>query len=566
MDILAISMTLQGGRDLFFPSNEVYWKSLKIRFIIVGSFIRNFFPRVNFLKGCDNLLLTIAGFNFIGIGLYHIYTDISLLYEDFVPMKKNVLLGLFLLLVWPQSNGMGNCLFQDSFLENPVEICGEYEPALYQSIQDPLDGGRRVYQDNTIIRTEKDRDWDVTTYFQPMKAMEENLVLMYLCRTNKEGGKISWLQLFEKSDTGELTSYSGGNELAKQILKPTKDGFQQFEYTLGPKILFEGEIGFSQQMVELIQQNRVPDIEMLYNLRSRTFFATYAQFLSPPTDDEFNWKIWESQVKKYGKDLVETFCGERLAFETLTRKVRFPEAVPAENIFWVLDRMERINKFPFQKDRVAASAVSRKMDAEYRGVVLPNQGDPPKLFLETSLQTDTFDAGIVMVDTRFVREDSARSKTIHDSLTIKHYISWKMPAQVIAQAGGNLTFVFFATREVSFPLKSVLVPSPFPDIRATLDFFGLDRNEKNKGHMGEGVRTTLLDRYKNFGIGQVVQKTELTLPMERFFSEKALVTLNFSSGDIPGIPSMGNVGLKLYYKRKILTPEQAASLSQTLGE
>ena len=54
--------------------------------------------------------------------------------------------------------------------------------------------------------------------------------------------------------------------------------------------------------------------------------------------------------------------------------------------------------------------------------------------------------------------------------------------------------------------------------------------------------------------------------MERFFSESALITLNFSSKKIPGIPSLGDVGLKLYYKRKIMTPEQAAGLSQVLGE
>lgn len=481
-------------------------------------------------------------------------------------MKKKALLGLaiFLVLVCFCSNGIGNCLVQESFLNNPVKICGEYEPDQYQAIQDPLDGGRRVYQDNTIIRTEKDKDWDVTTYFQPVKAMGENLVLMYLCRTNKEEGKISWLQLFERSDAGDLISYSGGNELTKQILKPTKDGFQQFEYTLGPKILFEGEIGFSQHMGDLIQQNKVPEIELLYNLRSRTFFATHARFLSPPTDDDFNWKTWESQVKKYGKDFLEEFYGERLAFETLARKVSFPQAVPAENIFWVLDRMERTNKFPFQKNQVAVSAVSRKMDAEYGEMILPNPVEPNKLFLETSCQTDTFDTGIVNVETRYVREDSARSKKIHDFLTIKHFISWKMPAQVIAQAGGNLTFTIFATREVSFPLKPVLVPSPFPEIRADLKFSGLDRNEKYKGYRGEGVSTTLLDQYKDSGPGRAFQKTELTLPVEGFFSEHALLTLNFSSTNMPGIPSLDNVGLNLYYKRKIMTPEQAATLGWTL--
>lgn len=483
-------------------------------------------------------------------------------------MKKIVLLGVALgwILVCDQTNSMGKCMVSGRLLETSLEICGEYEPAPYQSIQDPWDGGRSPYEDNTILRTEKDRDWDMTTYFQPVKTMGENLVLMYLCGTNKEGGKISWVQLFENSDEGYLVSYSGGSELIKQVLKPTKQGFQKFEYTLGPKNPSEDEISFSQQMVNLIQTRKEIEIELSYNLRSRTFLATHAQFQFPPTDDAFDWQTWETQVKKYEKEFVETFNGERLAFETLVRRVRFPEAVPAENIFWVLDRTERVNRFPSQKEQVAVSAISRKMDAEYREMSQQKQGQGSTPFMESSRETHVFDAGIVNIDTRVVFDDAGSNRSILDLLTIKHHISWKMPPQVIAQAGGTLSFTLFATREVSFPRNPTLVPSPFPDIRASLTYTPLDENERGKDHGGGGVCATLLDQYQNSGPGKVIQKTEMGFPLDGFFSEGVTITLNCSTLNVAGLRSLDGAGLNLYYKRKIMTPDQASALSETLGE
>ncbi len=483
-------------------------------------------------------------------------------------MKKIALLGVALcwILVCDQTNSMGKCVVSGRLLETSREICGEYEPAPYHSIQDPWDGGRISNQDNTILRTEKDRDWDMTTYFQPVKPMGENLVLMYLCGTNKEGGKISWVQLFENSDDGYLVSYSGGSELIKQVLKPTKEGFQKFEYTLGPKNPSGDDISFSQQMVNLIQIRREIEIELSYNLRSRTFFATHAQFQSPPTDDEFDWQTWEKQVEKYEKDFLEAFNGERLAFETLARQVRFPEAVPAENIFWVWERTERVNLFPSQKEQKAVSAISRQMDAEYREMTRQKQGQLSNPLMESSRETHIFDGGIVNIDTRVVFDDSGKNRSVQDLMTIKHHISWKMPPRVIAQAGGNLTFALFATREVSFPRNAILVPSPFPDIRASLTYTPLDENERDKEHGGGGVYATLLDQYQNSGPGKVIQKTELGFPLDGFFSEGVTVTLNCSTISVAGLRSLDGAGLKLYYKRKIMTPNQASALSETLGE
>ncbi|MFH2059419.1 MAG: hypothetical protein ABIJ59_11030 [Pseudomonadota bacterium] len=444
-------------------------------------------------------------------------------------------------------------------LTKPQQLSGEYEPAAYQSIQDPLDSGRSANPDNTIIRTEKDEDYDRITYFQPLKSMGENRILMYSCETSKDGDKNSMLQLFEKWADGSLVTYSGGSDLSKTVLMPTEDGFQKTEYSLRPKVYTADANDFSEKMAALIRQNKVPKIELTYDMRSRAFSANYIQYQKPPTDNEFNWNTWESQVKKFQKEFLEEFDGERMAFETLAQQVLFPEAVPAEKIYWVLDRMEKITR-PSQK--ISTLSLNERAIAEYTEMMKRKDGTTPFPQADSSRETDTSDTHMVNVDNRVVSDGAV----IWDSFTIKNEISWGMPAPVIAQAGGSLKFTFSAIRDVSRPKVSSFMPASFSGIKATLYPSGLDGTGKYKGHVGNGVSAGLLSKHLTTGPGKVTQESELSLPLDPFFTETAIIELSCSADNIADLPSTGSAGLKLYYKRKIMSPDEAVALSEQMGE
>ncbi|ACN13139.1 hypothetical protein HRM2_00160 [Desulforapulum autotrophicum HRM2] len=451
-------------------------------------------------------------------------------------------------------------------LLKPVELSGEYEPAPYQSIQNPLDGGRSANPDHTIIRTEKDDDYDRVTYFQPLKSMGENRVVMYSCETSKEGDKSSFLQMFEQQDNGSFVYYYGGSALTKVVLTMTEDGFQKTEYTLEPKDFTEDHNDFSEQMAALIRKNKLPKVELSCGVRSRAFLANYVQYQKPPTDDEFNWNKWESQLKKHQEEFIEEFEGERLAFETLARQVQFPEPVPAENIYWVLDRMEKVNTVPVKKDRLGVSVIGQGIEAQYMEMMARKDGFTPRPMMMATRETDSSDTKIINVDKRIVFDDADNSKTVRDSLTIENNVSWDLPAPVIPQAGGRLELKFTATRDVTTPVKSGIVPSPFSDIKAGLSPQGLDAQGRYKGYAGDGVVVGLLSEHLNSGPGKITQKSELSLPLDNFFSQTALIELNCGSNVYSNIISLANAGVKFYYKRKFMSQDEAKALSEQMGE
>jgi len=339
------------------------------------------------------------------------------------------------------------------------ELSGEYEPALYQTLQDPFGqfGGNRSVLDNTIIRTIKDEDWDAITYFQPLKSMGENLVVMYVCETDAEGEKSSWLQLFEKQADGSFVTYYYGSDPTKLVYILTEDGFQKKEYSMSPKNPSDENDEYVQKMAKKISKGKVPDIEFYYDVRSRTYYANYVQYQKPPTDDEFNWKKWEKNLKSYLKNFQEA----RLVFETFAQRLTFPKPVPAENIFWVFDHMEQINEYPSQKNRQAVFTVSEEMDAAYHEKMKKDDAFYPSPMRVASITTDISDSEIINVDNQIVFNDATKDKLAIDSITIKHNCLWEIPTPVIAQAGGNLKFNITAKRNVKAPQESLLVPARF---------------------------------------------------------------------------------------------------------
>ena len=439
------------------------------------------------------------------------------------------------------------------------ELSGEYEPALYQTLQDPFDGGRSV-PDNTIIRTIKDEDYDLITYFQPYKSMGGNLVIMYVCETDSQGEKSSWLQLFEKRDDGSFVTYDSSS---KYIFTLTEDGFKKQEYSFSPKNITEDEEELFHTIAKQISKGKIPDIELYYEVRSRTYYANYVQYQKPPTGDEFNWKKWEKELKKNQKSFLKEFEQDRLVFETLSQKLTFPEPVPAENIFWVLDHMKQINENPSQKNR--AGIFNENMDAAYQNMMKRKNHMYPRPMRVSSRTTDVSDSKIDFSEKQIVFDDSTQDKTVVDSIAINHQGLWEMPTPVIAQAGGSLKFNITAKREVSAPRGSLLVPASFLDMTAFLNPTTMDDSGKYIGYGGGGVRLNLMDQHQLSGVDKVSQKSVLKLSLEKYLLDTAIIEFGIVSPDNMNYSHSG-AGLKLYYKRKIMTPEEAAALSEQMGE
>ncbi|MCF6246058.1 MAG: tetratricopeptide repeat protein [Desulfobacula sp.] len=446
-------------------------------------------------------------------------------------------------------------------LVNPPELSGEYEPALYQTVQDPFYGGS--VQDHNSIRTEKDEDYDSITYFQPLKTMGDNLIVMYVCETDNEGDKSSWLELFEKRDDGSFVTYP--SEQNKVVYTLTEDGFTKHEYMFSPKNIIDDEEKLFRNIAKQISKGKVPDIELYYSVRSRTFYANHVQYQKPPTDNEFNWKKWEKNLKKHQKLFLEEFQEDRLVFETLAQKLALPEPVPAENIFWVLDRMEQVNENPSQKGR--SSIFSGKVDAAYQEMMKRNDGFSPRPMRLGSMTIDISDSEINSIDKQIVFDDSTRDKIVRDSITIKYDLLWGMPTPVIAQAGGNLSFNLNAKRKVSAPNETLLIPSRFTDMTAVLKPGIVDENGKYMGgYAGDSVSLNLLDQYQTSGRRNVSQKSVLKFPIENFSSQAVVIDFHCTFFHDRDLYMYSGAGLKLYYKRKIMTLDEAAALSEQMGE
>jgi len=112
----------------------------------------------------------------------------------------------------------------------------------------------------------------------------------------------------------------------------------------------------------------------------------------------------------------------------------------------------------------------------------------------------------------------------------------------------------------------MLVPSEYIDMRAGLSAGIVDESGHYVGgYAGDTASLSLLDRYKNSGIDKVSQKSVLTLPIDKF-SSKAVAIDFWCVFPLDANYIKSRAGLKLYYKRKIMTPEQAAELSEQMGE
>ncbi len=448
-------------------------------------------------------------------------------------------------------------------LDKPLALSGEYEPAPYQSIQDPYDGGRSREPDDRIVRTELDDDYDPITYYQPLKSMGANLVLMYVCETDTEGDKSSSLQLFESQGDGVFVTYGGGSDLTKTVLQLTEDGYRKTEYTLGPKQLSEENNDFSERAAALIAKGKLPQVELSRNIRSRTFYATHVQYQKPPTDDEFNWKSWESELRKNEKAFLEEFQAERLAFETLAPQMGFPQAVPAEHIFWVLERTEPVNQHPTGQNRTALSAENPRAEAVYMQVLKRKDGIEPWPTVESTRRTEVSESGVAHVDQWTVFDGGRNDKQICDQMTIAYNVNWTSPPPVIAQAGGRFEITITAGRDVQPPRHGELMPSQFADLAVSVKPEVLEKGGKYHGHGGDSVSGRLLSRHLTAGPGKVSQTTTLQCPLEGLYGEYAKVNLVMAS---QAMASLGASGIRYYYKRQIMTPEEATALSAKMGD
>ncbi len=448
-------------------------------------------------------------------------------------------------------------------LDQPLELSGEYEPAPYQSLQDPYDGGRRRNPDDTLIRTELNEDYDAITYYQPLKSVGANLVLMYVCETDTDGDKSAWLQLFENQGNGRFVTYGGGSDLTKIVLELNEDGFQKTEYTLGPKEMSEENNDFSEKAAALIAKGKRPAMALTRDIRSRAFYATHVQYQQPPGDGEFNFKNWEKEFRNNEKEFLEEFQAERLAFETLAPEVGFPQPVPAEHIFWVLDRVEPVNPHPTGQHRLALYVENQRADAAYKQSMRRKKEDDPYPMITSARKTDLSQNSLSHRDDWTVFDDNPPDKPVHDRMQIAYDVSWTAPPPVIAQAGGRFEIDIKALRDASQPRENALVPSPWEDVTGAVTLAVVDKAGKHAGRGGDGARASLLARHLTSGPGKASETTRVQCPVDGLYGEYAQITLGIGPKELTGT---WGANLRYHYERKIMTPDEAAVLSARMGD
>jgi tetratricopeptide (TPR) repeat protein len=448
-------------------------------------------------------------------------------------------------------------------LDKPPALSGEFEPAPYVSIQDPFDSGRSRDRNDAIVRTEPDNDYERPTYFQPLKSLGANLLLLYFCETAPTGELSSGMELFEDRGDGSFVGYRGGSELTKTVFTLSEAGLQKTEYSLGPRRLSSENNNFADEAAALVAKGREPTMELTRSIRSRAYYPTHVQYQKPPTGDGFDWSTWESLVRKGEKEIVAEFEGYRRAFEALAPKVGFPQPIPAEHIFWVLDRTEIVNEHPSAAHRVVLQVENPRANDAYRQAMRRTQTDDPRPTLSSERRTEVTAGSLSHQDTRSVYDDSTTALPVHDSMELGYSITWSPPAPVVAQSGGAFTTELTAQRSTSAPKVGSLVPSPFPEVTATVSLAVVTQSGTYSGQGGDGTKAGLLSRHLRTGPGKVSQPSTLTCPLHALYGERATVSMLFAASEVT---SLSGAGVRYHYKRRIMTPEEAASLASTMGD
>lgn len=447
-------------------------------------------------------------------------------------------------------------------LSGPQELSGEYEPAPYQSVQNPWHLSRDT-PETGLIRTEPS-DYDVTTYLEPLKSLGEDRVLVYLCETDADGEKSSTLQLFERTADGSLVGYTGGSELTRIVIQPTEDGFRKIESSIGPREFSEDVNEFSEQVVGWLAQGRVPDIDLVWDVRVRNFEATHVQYQARPTDDEFDWSNWETLVRKHQREILAEFEGERSAFAALAERVTLAEPVPAEHLYWVLEDVEPFNRHPTAQNDMALFVLDAEMEATYAAMMGQREYHVPRPMMRHARRTSVSTSGLENTDRRQVYDDSFNKGKPVDTLHIDHRVDWTVETPVVAQAGGDLVVEIATEREVSRPAQAVLLPSPFPDLVAVLTPQALEPDRRYKGYAGDSVQSGLLTEHLAAGPGRVRQVSRVRLPFDKFSSDTGAVVLTLGDSTLGSLSSLSGAGVKLHFSRRVMTPEAAAELADTM--
>ena len=447
-------------------------------------------------------------------------------------------------------------------LSGPQELSGEYEPAPYHSLQNPWHLSRDTPEAG-LIRTEAS-DYDLPLYLEPLKSLGENRVLVYLCETDADGEKTSWLQLFERTAEGDLVGYNGGSELTRIVIEPTEEGFRKIESSIGPREFAEDVNDFSEQIVDGLAKGRMPDLDLVWDVRVRHFAATHVQYQTRPTDDAFDWSGWESQARKHQREILAEFEGERSAFTALAERVALPEPIPAEHLFWVLEDVEPFNQNPTAQNDLALFVLDAEMEAAYAALMGEREYHVPRPMMRHARRTSVSTSGLENTDRRQVYDESFKGGTTVDSLQIEHRVDWTVETPVVAQAGGGLVVEITAEREVSRPAQAVLLPSPFPDLVAVLTPQALEADRSYKGYAGDPVQTGLLTDHLAAGPGRMRQVSRVNLPFDGFSSDTGAVVLTLGDTSLGSLSSLSGAGVKLHFRRRVMTPEAAAELADTM--
>ena len=459
-------------------------------------------------------------------------------------------------------------------LDRPLALSGEYEPSRHQTVQDPFDVGFRQPPNPAALKVEYDTETGRSVYYQPLKSIGGNRVLFYVCETFPAGNRNSWTQVFEERGDGVFVCYGGGSDLSRTELRVTEDGFTETEYTLGPPGINPANNDFSERAAAAVAKGQRPSGKLVYSVRSRTHFATGVQYQRPPTDDEFDWRGWESDFRKQEKAILAEFEGEQRAFETLAPSLPFPQPIPAEHIFWVLERTAVVPANDPWVPQWQLSEVNPAADAVFRRLIKRNDGLEPFPQLVAARTTEVAPNGIRCRDVQKVVDARGDPDVVYDTLSVAYELAWTPPPPVLAQVGGRFEVEITAAREVTAPRQKALLPAAFADLLATAT-----------PSAGDEQREHLLTPHLRSAAAKVKETTPLACTADQLNGEEATISLLINSDTKPasrgdalsdsiarlaavGGPTapLGLAGVRYHYKRRIMTPEEAAALAAKMGD
>ena len=436
-------------------------------------------------------------------------------------------------------------------LKETSKLEGEYRSNLYGVRRDPF----------WASSTEPDFDncrpskfFKERYYIKPLSRVG-NLTVVYFYneRVYNKGrsvDKYSTLMLCEKGEDGRLIYYAGGCSLDRIELVPIPEGFRMDEYTLTCNTDDDDE--FENKIIPNAAKGKFPAQKLKYFVRSQNFYATGRKLRKIPYAGKIRADNWRGIFRKHHKKEMKNFEMHSKAFATMASKVRFPEPVAPENIFYVLKGIQ-VTQPPKKKPREEWIGVG----SFYDEIFLRSLKDPknPPIYNVTSLVKENLSFSENKLLEAYSKKVFVKpmNKTL-DRLEMQGALSWELPPPVI-NCIEKVKIPVEAIVKIESPKYKKTLPEHWPVPKMTL---------KNK-------QWCFFEKVKRVSPGTKKETKELEFDFEN--TNKKDIKLIMSFGVFDSAPKLSGPYILLcpnkltfVYERRFMTPEEARELGSQLRD